>query len=86
MSPEDFIPKLAETSRKMRGIPIMRDKPVDLIKRGKAGLENLLISTYPKRRFREKAMRDYRKKRGSKTSVAIEHCTDYYSVPSASPD
>jgi hypothetical protein len=27
MSPEDFIPKLAEASRKMRGIPLRRDKP-----------------------------------------------------------
>jgi hypothetical protein len=32
MFPEDFIPKLAEASRKMRGIPILRDKPVELIK------------------------------------------------------
>jgi hypothetical protein len=32
MSPEDFIPKLAEASRKMRGILITRDKLVDLIK------------------------------------------------------
>jgi hypothetical protein len=30
---EDFIPKLAEASQKMRGIPIMRDKPVGPIKR-----------------------------------------------------
>jgi hypothetical protein len=36
MSPEDFIPKLAEASWKMRGILITRDKPVDLIK-GKRG-------------------------------------------------
>jgi len=33
MSPEDFNPKLAEASRKMRGIPIMRNKPISLIKR-----------------------------------------------------
>jgi len=32
MSPEDFIPKLAGASWKMRGILITRDKPVDLIK------------------------------------------------------
>jgi hypothetical protein len=25
--PEDFIPQLAEASRKMRGIPLRRDKP-----------------------------------------------------------
>jgi len=33
MFPEDFVPKLAEASQKMKGIPIMRDKPVGLIKR-----------------------------------------------------
>jgi hypothetical protein len=27
ISPEDFIPKLAEASRKMGGISFMRDKP-----------------------------------------------------------
>jgi hypothetical protein len=31
--PEEFIPKLAEALLKMRGIPIMRDKPIVLIKR-----------------------------------------------------
>jgi hypothetical protein len=33
MFPEDFIPKLAEASRKMREILIMRDKPIGQIKR-----------------------------------------------------
>jgi len=72
MSPEDFIPKLAEPSRKMRGIPILRDTLIGLIKRGKAGLENLLVSTCPKKRIRERAIRDYRKRRASKPSVFIQ--------------
>jgi hypothetical protein len=59
MFPEDFIPKLAEASPKMRGIPITRDKPIGLIKRWKAGLKNLLVSTCITRRIRRRAIRDY---------------------------
>jgi hypothetical protein len=36
----------------------MRDKPVGLIKRGSAGLENLIISPSPKRRIGERAVTD----------------------------
>jgi hypothetical protein len=34
-------------------------------------LENLFISTCPKRRIRERGIRDYRKRRGPKLSVFI---------------
>ena len=37
----------------------MRDKPIELIKWLKAGLEDLLISPYLKRRIRRRAIRDY---------------------------
>jgi hypothetical protein len=47
-------------------------------------LENFLISIYPKRRIREKDIRDHRKRRGPKPSMFIEHCTykalDLYDV------
>jgi hypothetical protein len=37
----------------------LTDKPIKLIKRLVAGLENLLVSTCIKRRIREWAVRDY---------------------------
>jgi hypothetical protein len=75
MFPEDFIPKLAEASRKMRGIPTTRYKPIGLIKRSRGGLENLIISTCPKRRIREGSIKDHRKKRTQKPSVSVQHST-----------
>jgi hypothetical protein len=70
--PEDFNPKLAEASRETRRIPITRDKPIFLIKSLKAGLENFLISTCPRRRITGRAIRDYRKKRAPKPPAFIQ--------------
>jgi hypothetical protein len=40
-------------------IQILRDKPIRLIKRLMAGLKNLLVTPYLKRRIRRRAIRDY---------------------------
>jgi hypothetical protein len=55
--------------------PKYERQPIGLIKRLKAGLENLLISTYPKRRIGERIIRGHRKRTGQKGSVFIERCT-----------
>jgi len=55
--------------------PKYERQPFGLIKRWKAGLKDLLISTWPRRRIEERAMRDYRKRIGSKPTVSIQHCT-----------
>jgi hypothetical protein len=44
---------------KNRRILILKDKSIGLIKRQKAGLENLLGSPCIKRRIRRRAIRDY---------------------------
>jgi hypothetical protein len=51
----------------MKGIPITRDKPIGLIKRWKAGLKNLLVSTCIKRRTKEEAVRNYLKSERQKS-------------------
>jgi hypothetical protein len=40
-------------------IQILRDKPIRLIKGLMAGLKNLLVTPYLKRRIRRRAIRDY---------------------------
>jgi hypothetical protein len=55
--------------------PKYERQPIGLIKRWKTGLGNLLISICPKRRIRERDIRDHRKRRGPKPSLFIEHCT-----------
>ncbi len=60
----------------------MRDRPFGLIKRWKAGLENLLISICPKRNIGERAIRNYQKRRAPKPTVFIERCTYYFAIVS----
>jgi hypothetical protein len=75
MSPEDFVPKLAEASWEMKEILITRDKQVDLIKGKKAGLKHLLITTCFRRRIGERTIRDGGRRRAPKPFVFLERCT-----------
>ena len=52
-------PTISRSSSKNRRIPILRDKPIELIKWRQTGLEDLLINPCLKRRIRERAIRDY---------------------------
>jgi len=59
MSSEDFTPYSADDPRKIGGVQILKDKPIELIKWWKAGSKNLLVSTCITRRIRNRAIRDY---------------------------
>jgi hypothetical protein len=57
--PSEDLSIINRCSSKNRRIPILRDKPIRLIKWWKVRLENLLVSPYLKRRIRRRAIRDY---------------------------